>query len=152
MDIGSSYLPSELVSAFLYAQMEQAEQIIAKRRTLFDLYYDLLKPLEDDGFIRLPYIGSDCTSNGHIFYIVSNSLTERIMLIAHLKLAGIYAVFHYVPLHSSYGGKQFGRVSGTMDVTDNISDRLLRLPLYYEMSDVDVRFVAKNIDEFYRTL
>jgi dTDP-4-amino-4,6-dideoxygalactose transaminase len=152
VDIGSSYLPSELVSAFLYAQMEQAEQIVAKRRALFDLYYDLFKPLKDDGFISLPYIDSDCASNGHIFYIVSNSLAERIRLIAHLKQAGIYAVFHYVPLHSSFGGIQFGRVSGTMDVTDDISDRLLRLPLYYEMSDDDVRFVAGKIDEFYRAL
>ncbi len=150
VDIGSSYLPSELVSAFLYAQMEQADQIIIKRRRLFDQYYTLLRQLEKKGLIHLPYVDSDRASNGHIFYIITNSLAERTRLIEYLKKCGIYAVFHYVPLHSSPAGKRFGRVSGSAEVTDDISDRLVRLPLYYEMSEDDVQFVVEKLDEFYR--
>lgn len=149
VDIGSSYLPSELVSAFLYAQMDLADQIIAKRRALFDQYYALLKPIADKGLIRLPFIDCNCASNGHIFYIISDSLAERTKLIKHLKKSGICSVFHYVPLHSSQAGMQYCRVSGTMDVTNDISNRLLRLPLYYEMSENDVQFISEKIYEFY---
>ncbi len=152
VDIGSSYLPSELVSAFLYAQMDLADQIIAKRRALFDQYYALLKPIADKGLIRLPFIDCNCASNGHIFYIISDSLAERTKLIEHLKKSGICSVFHYVPLHSSKAGMQYCRVSGTMDVTNDISNRLLRLPLYYEMSENDVSYVVEKIKGFYRSL
>jgi dTDP-4-amino-4,6-dideoxygalactose transaminase len=150
VDIGSSYLPSELVSAFLYAQMEQAERIISKRRGLFDQYYNRLKPLEERGIIRLPFIDSECSCNGHIFYIITGSLDERTDLINYLKGEGIMAVFHYVPLHSSRAGRRFGRVKGSIEVTDDISSRLLRLPLYYEISDHDIEIVVDKINEFYR--
>jgi dTDP-4-amino-4,6-dideoxygalactose transaminase len=149
VDIGSSYLPSELVSAFLFAQMEQAEQIIARRRMLFDGYYSMLKLLEDKGIIHLPYLGSECACNGHIFYIITASFEERSRLIDHLRKQGVYAVFHYVPLHSSHAGKKFGRTSGSMDVTDSISDRLLRLPLYYEMDEKTLHFVADEVSRYY---
>jgi dTDP-4-amino-4,6-dideoxygalactose transaminase len=149
IDIGSSYLPSELVSAFLYAQMEQAEKIIEKRRKVFELYYSLLKPLEEKSIIRLPQISGDCSSNGHLFYIVTNSLTERTSLIEHLRKHGIYAVFHYVPLHSSPAGKRYGRISGKMNVTDDVSGKLLRLPLYYEISTEEVEMIAHLIRMFY---
>lgn len=149
VDIGSSYLPSELVSAFLYAQMEEAEKIVAKRRALFELYYRCLKPLEDKGLARLPFVQEGRVSNGHIFYIVTASLEERTRLAAHLKERGIHAVFHYVPLHSSTAGKRFGRVAGPVKVTDEISDRLLRLPLYYEMEEPVLSEVADAVLTFY---
>jgi dTDP-4-amino-4,6-dideoxygalactose transaminase len=150
VDIGSSYLPSELIGAFLYAQMEQAEQIIAKRRGIFDLYYSLLRPLEEKELIRLPYITtSDCSCNGHIFYIIMNSLGDRTKLIKYLKKNDILSVFHYVPLHSSPAGIKYGRIAGSMDVTNDISERLLRLPIYYEMEDVDVIYVVDRVKNFF---
>lgn len=150
MDIGSSYLPSELVSAFLFAQMEQVEKIIKKRQWIFDQYYIMLKPLEEQGIIRLPYIDSECASNGHIFYIITNSLDERTRLIEHLKEAGILAVFHYIPLHSSPAGMRYGRSVGDMRFTNDLSKRLLRLPLYYEMSEEELTSVVERIKIFYK--
>jgi dTDP-4-amino-4,6-dideoxygalactose transaminase len=150
VDIGSSFLPSELVSAFLFAQLELADKINAKRCHILDLYYHSLLPLEEKGFVRLPSIGKDCASNGHLFYVITRSLEERTALIEHLKAHDILAVFHYVPLHSSPAGMRYGRVSGDMSVTDDISDRLVRLPLYYEMKDEDVQAVAEAVYRFYR--
>jgi len=150
VDMGSSYLPSELVSAFLYAQMEQADKIIAKRRAVFDRYYSLLEPLQTKGVLRLPYIGNECASNGHIFYIITSSLAERTRLIGHLKENGIHAVFHYVPLHSSSAGRRFGREGSTMKVTDEVSETLLRLPLYYEIQDDEVCCITDKVKEFYK--
>ncbi|HRW81485.1 MAG TPA: DegT/DnrJ/EryC1/StrS family aminotransferase, partial [Desulfomonilia bacterium] len=150
VDIGSSYLPSELIGAFLYAQMEQAEKIIARRRMLFTAYRDALEPLERRGYVRLPVGGDKGSSNGHIFSILTGSLDERTRLIAHLRSKGIHAVFHYVPLHSSPAGTRFGRTAGSMEVTDSISDRLLRLPLYYEMDDDTVHLVADEVRRFYQ--
>jgi len=147
--IGSSYLPSELIGAFLYAQLEQAENIIATRRRLFNLYYNLLTPLEDKGLIRLPFIAKDCVSNGHIFYIITRNLEERGYLIEYLLERGVLAVFHYVPLHSSPAGLKYGRVSGSMRTTDDVSNRLLRLPMYYEMGDEKVNRVVGLINSFY---
>jgi len=150
VDIGSSFLPSELVAAFLYAQMENAEKIIAVRRRIFQRYYQLLSPLKEKARIGLPYIEPGSTSNGHIFYIITRSLDERTQLIEYLKKNGILAVFHYVPLHSSPAGTRYGRVSGDMKTTNDLSNRLLRLPLYYEMTDEDVTNVVKTIEKFYR--
>jgi dTDP-4-amino-4,6-dideoxygalactose transaminase len=149
VDVGSSYLPSELVGAFLCAQLEHSDEINAARCRIFDLYCEHLRPLEQQGRLRLPFIPSDCTANGHLFYIIIGSLEERTRLIDYLKSKGILAVFHYVPLHSSPGGRRFGRVRGDMSVTDSISDRLLRLPLYYGMSDEDVGRVASAVSGFY---
>jgi len=149
VDMGSSYLPSELVSAFLYAQMEQADKIIAKRREVFDLYYSLLEPLKTRGDLRLPYIENECSSNGHIFYIITSSLSERTRLISHLKDSGIHAVFHYVPLHSSTAGRKYGHEGSSMKVTDEISNTLLRLPLFYEIQKDDVLYITDKIKEFY---
>ena len=98
----------------------------------------------------LPYIEPGSTSNGHIFYIITRSLDERTQLIEYLKKNGILAVFHYVPLHSSPAGTRYGRVSGDMKTTNDLSNRLLRLPLYYEMTDEDVTNVVKTIEKFYR--
>ncbi len=150
VDIGSSYLPSDIIAAFLYAQMENADQIIAKRNLIYALYMEGLRPLAEKDYIHLPFILNDCCSNGHIFYIVTRSLKERTELARFLKEQGILAVFHYVPLHSSPAGKLYGRTSGTLKVTEMVSDCLLRLPLYYEMKDEDVHSVTDNIRKFYK--
>ena len=152
VDIGSSFLPSELIGAFLYAQLEQAEKISSRRCEIFALYYNSLKPLEDQGFLRLPIMGNDCRSNGHIFYIVTRTLDERSRLIEFLKKEGVLAVFHYVPLHSSPAGIKYGRVSGSMQCTTDLSNRLLRLPMYYEMTDDEVNQVVELLKRFYSGL
>ena len=110
VDLGSSFLPGELIGAFLYAQLEQAERVIATRCRTFNLYYDLLQPLEDKGLIRLPLVPEDCVCNGHLSYIIVRSLEERTRLIEFLREKGIWTVFHYVPLHSSPAGLKYGRV------------------------------------------
>ena len=150
VDIGSSFLPSELIGAFLYAQLEQAEKIIATRCQIYNRYYKLLKPLSEKERIRLPFTGEDCMNNGHIFYIITRSQTERTELIEHLKAKSILSLFHYVPLHSSPAGMKYGRVSGTMEMTDDISERILRLPMYYELTDGDIERVVEAMEEFYR--
>jgi dTDP-4-amino-4,6-dideoxygalactose transaminase len=149
VDIGSSFLPSELVAAFLYAQLEEAEKIIEARCRTFNLYYELLRPLETEGLIRLPLMRSECLCNGHIFYIIAKSLEERTRLIEYLRKNSILAIFHYVPLHSSPAGLRYGRVSGRMQVTDDLSNRLVRLPMYYEMEDDVVIRVVQLIKSFY---
>jgi dTDP-4-amino-4,6-dideoxygalactose transaminase len=150
VDIGSSYLPSELISAFLFAQMELADKVVEVRRRIFSRYLEMLKPLEEEGRIRLPFVDGQDSNNGHIFYVLVASLDERTRLIEYLGSKGIKAIFHYVPLHSSPAGKKYGRVSGCMDMTDELSDRLLRLPLYYGMSDDEVCRVADEVIRFFK--
>lgn len=147
MDIGSSYLPSELVSAFLYAQLERAGEITDKRCHICTSYSTQLAPLQRAGQLRCARFDDD--SNGHLYYIVTDSLATRSALIAHLKAEGISPVFHYVPLHSSPAGLKYGRASGSMQVTDDLSERLLRLPLYYEMTDEDVNQISQAVLGFF---
>jgi dTDP-4-amino-4,6-dideoxygalactose transaminase len=149
VEIGSSFLPSDLVAAFLYAQLEMTEKIIATRCRLFELYMKALRELEDKGIIRLPILHGECDCNGSSMYIITRSLDDRTRLIKNLEEHIIKAVFHYIPLHSSPLGIKFGRVSGCMDVTDDISERILRLPMYYEMAEEDVAKVVTSIQEFY---
>lgn len=145
VDIGSSYLPSELIGAFLYAQLEHAATITQERIRICQQYSVLLSPLETAGRIRL------CShiSNGHLFYLLTRSLEERTQLMQYLKQSGIGAVFHYIPLHSSPAGQKYGRVSGDMNVTNEISDTLLRLPVYYGINDSDIEYVVNKIQSFY---
>jgi dTDP-4-amino-4,6-dideoxygalactose transaminase len=147
VDIGSSFLPSELVSAFLYAQLEHADEITAKRCHICTAYTTQLLPLQEAGKLRLSMFDSD--SNGHMYYIILDSLDTRTQLISHLKAQGIYPVFHYVPLHSSPGGRKFGRTGSAMAVTDNLSERLLRLPLHYAMCDKDILRISIAINDFF---
>jgi dTDP-4-amino-4,6-dideoxygalactose transaminase len=147
VDIGSSYLPSELVSAFLYAQLERGDEITVQRCRICSAYAEQLAPLEQSGKLRLPRFDAD--SNGHMYYLLLDSLETRTALIAHLKAQGIHPVFHYVPLHSSPAGRKYGRVHGSMKVTDNLSERLLRLPLHYEMDDADVARISAAIRDFF---
>ncbi len=152
VDMGSSFLPSDMTAAFLYAQLEQAETIIQKRRDICDRYREKLNILEYRGIIRLAH-GESASGNhnGHIFYIITRSLEERIRLIGALKQENIHAVFHYVPLHSSPAGKKFCRTAGELKHTDELSNRVLRLPLYYEMDLDDVDRVADVIINFYNS-
>lgn len=147
-DIGSSYCPGEIVSAFLMAQLEQADIICARRRAIYDLYRDLLGPLGADGTVALPRT-TGTEVNGHIFWLLLESEAVRADLIRHLNSENINAVFHYVPLHSAPAGRRFGRQSGDLAVTDSVSNRLLRLPLYYALEDQEVYRVARSIFAFF---
>lgn len=147
VDIGSSYLPSELVSAFLYAQLERASEITSRRCHICSAYSEQLASLEQAGKLRLPHFDTD--SNGHMFYILLDSLATRTALIAYLKAQGIHPVFHYVPLHSSPAGRKYGRIGSAMKVTDDLNERLLRLPLHYEMSDEDIVRISLAIHDFF---
>lgn len=147
VDIGSSYLPSELIGAFLYAQLEHAEAITAKRRHICDAYAAQLAPLQQVGKLRLPNF--EANSNGHMFYLILDSLDTRTKLIAHLKVQGIHPVFHYVPLHSSPAGRKYGRTGSSMSVTDNFSERLLRLPLHYSLDDTDIERISRATHGFF---
>ena len=147
---GSSYLPSELNAAFLYAQLCKAQEIYDDRMKSWNLYYELLKPLQKDGKIELPFIPEECTHNAHMFYIKAKDITERTALITYLKKNEISTVFHYVPLHSAPAGEEYGRFSGEDKYTTKESERLLRLPMYYGLKDSDVEKVAECIKTFYR--
>lgn len=147
-DIGSSYCPGEIVSAFLMAQLEQADIICARRRAIYDLYRNLLAPLGADGTVALPRT-TGTEVNGHIFWLLLESEAVRADLIRHLNSENINAVFHYVPLHSAPAGRRFGRPSGDLAVTDSVSNCLLRLPLYYALEDQEVYRVARSIFAFF---
>lgn len=149
VDIGSSYLPSELIGAFLYAQLEHANPITAGRVRLCTAYREKLTPLAAEGRVRLPAATADTEANGHMFYLLTGSLSERTALIAFLLARGIHAVFHYVPLHSSPAGRRFGRAHGPLPVTDSASDRLLRLPLYHGMGEDELERVTEAVFAFY---
>ncbi|MBE9258825.1 dTDP-4-amino-4,6-dideoxygalactose transaminase [Dolichospermum sp. LEGE 00246] len=148
---GSSYLPGELIAAFLYAQLEEAEKIIAARLQVWDYYHQLLEPLEKSGKLRRPIIPPTCQHNGHMYYILLNSLQIRTSLISYLKEQGMSSVFHYVPLHSSPAGQHYGRVHGDMNNTNHVSDCLLRLPLFPELGLSQIETVVMAINSFFDT-
>jgi dTDP-4-amino-4,6-dideoxygalactose transaminase len=135
VDVGSSYLPSEILAAFLYAQLEAREQIHAKRRRIWNRYYEHLRGWAADQGVGLPFVPEDCDQAFHMFYLLMPNLEERGALIAHLKGQGILSVFHYLPLHVSEMGRRFGGKVGDCPVTEMISDRLVRLPFYNELSE-----------------
>ena len=130
MDFGSSYLPGEMVAAFLWAQMEEAELITQRRLHLWQQYHALLEPMEQKGYLRRPIIPADCKHNAHMYYILLADFNTRAQAIDHLKTRGISAVFHYVPLHTSPYGKKCGKTVGDLSVTRQAADTLLRLPLW----------------------
>ncbi len=148
VDIGSSYVPSEISCAFLYAQLELLEEIAARRRASYEFYRRALKPLEVEGLLRLPRIPEDCRSNYHMFYIVLRDRHARDELLGYLKSQNIHAVFHYIPLHSSPMGQKFGYTENDLPVTNDISGRLLRLPLYYDITKEEQTRVVDGIRAF----
>lgn len=149
VDIGSSYLPSEINAAFLYAQLEMASEINNDRLESWSQYYEGLRPLHEEGFIELPYIPQNCEHNAHMFYIKVRDLEERTELIDYLKQNGILSVFHYIPLHSSEAGLKYGRFHGVDLFTTQESERLVRLPMFYKLPKEDILKVIDHINNFY---
>jgi dTDP-4-amino-4,6-dideoxygalactose transaminase len=143
VDVGSSYLPSELIAAFLWAQMEEADAITQRRLAMWKTYHHWLADLEAAGKVRRPVIPGHCVQNAHMYYLLLPSLERRTDVIARLKKVGIQSVFHYVPLHSAPAGLQFGRSSGDLPVTGEMSDRLLRLPLWVGLEDQQSDVIRK---------
>lgn len=150
VDAGSSYLPSELNAAYLYAQLEKAEEINNNRLASWNHYYEELSELMEQGKIELPVIPEDCVHNAHMFYIKAKDLEERTRLIDYLKDNGIGAVFHYIPLHSAPAGIKYGRFSGEDVYTTKESERLLRLPMYYGLEENDRVKIIETIKTFYK--
>lgn len=134
-DLGSSYLPGELIAAFLSAQIEEAELITQRRLAIWDKYHLAFEVLEQKGLLKRPTIPSQCKHNAHMYYLLLPSLRERSLLMEQLKYAGVQSVFHYVPLHSSPFGLKAGRAHGPLDVTNDLSDRLLRLPMWIGLEE-----------------
>lgn len=149
LDIGSSFLPSELQAAFLYAHLEMADQIESDRLGSWNYYYDQLAGLAYSNKLLLPIIPHDCRQNAHLFYVKTQDRIEREALISHLLAHGIQAVFHYIPLHSSIMGIRHGRFAGQDIYTTRESERILRLPLYYQIAQADLDEVIGAITQFY---
>lgn len=149
VDAGSSYLPSELNAAYLWAQMEAADEIYNNRMTSWNQYHAMLEELETEGKIERPVIPEECVHNAHMYYIKVKDLKERTNLISFLKERGVGAVFHYIPLHSSPAGKEYGRFHGEDKYTTKESERLLRLPLYYGLKSEDIEYVVSCVKDFY---
>jgi dTDP-4-amino-4,6-dideoxygalactose transaminase len=149
VDIGSSYLPSDLLAAFLFAQLENMDKINKRREKIFNYYYKALIPLVNDGKIRMPYISSECQSNCHLFYIILENENIRNKLIDHLKSKEILSVFHYLPLHLSPIGRKMGYKEGQLPVTESYSERLLRLPFYFELLESDQDQIIYQIKIFF---
>jgi dTDP-4-amino-4,6-dideoxygalactose transaminase len=149
VDIGSSYLPSDMIAAFLLAQLEAADSLLVRRRALWERYHAGLASLERAGRLRRPIVPGGCAHNAHLYYVLLPDLATRMALMARLREAGVLAPFHYVPLHSAPAGRRFGRAAGPLPVTDAIADRLLRLPLWHDMSD-EPDFVIESIEAFFR--
>jgi dTDP-4-amino-4,6-dideoxygalactose transaminase len=150
VDMGSSYLPSEMNAAYLLAELEEADMINNNRLASWNAYYEQLKPLADAGRIELPVIPEECTHNAHMFYIKTKDIEERTALSSFLKQNDILAVFHYVPLHSAPAGSRFGRFHGEDKYTTNTFERLLRLPMYYGLEPDQVEYITDTIKKFYK--
>jgi len=149
VDIGSSFLPSDIIAAVLYAQLQNIDLIQSRRREIWNDYDKLLNPLAQQGFITTPYYPPGTTNNGHIYYLVCRSGKERDELMTHLKEQGILAVFHYLSLHRSlyYRDKHDGR---TLPNADRFSDCLLRLPFYFQLKEKEIQYISRQINEFYK--
>lgn len=150
INYGSSYLPSDMNAAYLYAQLEIAEEINDARLTIWNRYYENLAPLAEAGKIELPVVPEGCVHNGHMFYLKAKDIEERTALIAYLKDKGIHAVFHYVPLHTAPAGLKFGRFHGEDRYTTRESERLLRLPMYYGLELGQADYICETLGKFYR--
>lgn len=149
-DYGSSYLPSDMNAAYLYAQLELADEITQARMNRWNQYRELLTPLADEGRIELPYIPPHCKHNAHMFYIKTKDMEERTRLDAFLKERGVHAVFHYIPLHSAPAGRKYGRFHGEDRYTTRESERLFRLPMFYTLTEDEVTYITDQVKAFYR--
>jgi dTDP-4-amino-4,6-dideoxygalactose transaminase len=145
VDLGSSYLVSDIGAAFLWAQLEQAREITAKRIAVWEAYHVAFEDLENEGRLRRPVVPDHCSHNAHMYYVLLETRRDRVRFIQHLSDAGVNAVSHYVPLHSSPAGVRYGRVHGSLNVTDDVSKRLLRLPLWIGLTADDAAYVADAV-------
>ncbi len=150
INYGSSYLPSDMNAAYLYAQLELAEEINDARLKIWNTYYEGLKGLEEQGKIDLPVVPEGCVHNAHMFYIKTRDLEERTAFISFMKEKGILPVSHYVPLHTAKAGRKFGRFHGEDIYTTKESERLVRLPLYYGLTEEQNMYIVEKVKEFYR--
>lgn len=151
VDVGSSYLPSDILAAFLWAQFERIEQIQQQRLEIWNFYHTAFTDLEDQEKVRRPIVPSHCKQNAHMYYLLTSDLETRTALIAHLKAQGVQAAFHYVPLHSAPAGRKYGRAVNNLDITNQVSDRLVRLPLSATMSLEDANLISSLVLDFYKT-
>lgn len=147
VDIGSSYIGSDLLAAYLWAQFEKLDEIQRRRKTIFDLYYNGLKHLEDKGILHLPKIPSYAESNYHMFYIIVENESIRNKTLKLLRESKIHAVFHYIPLHLSQMGQKLGYNTGDLPLTEDLSSRIIRLPFYFELSDSEINYIVNKINE-----
>ena len=152
VEAGSSYLPSDMNAAYLWAQLEIADMIYDNRMHSWNMYYEMLSPLAQEGLIELPFIPEHCTHNAHMFYIKTKDLEQRSALIAFLKQREISTVFHYIPLHNAPAGQRYGRFHGEDRFTTSESERLLRLPMYYGLTEEKVSAVCEGIQAFYKQI
>ena len=150
VEAGSSYLPSDMNAAFLWAQLQEADKINNDRLAAWDRYYKGFEQLEQEGFVTRPFIPEECKHNAHMFYLKAEDLETRTKLISFLKENGVMAVFHYVPLHSAPAGEKFGEFVGEDKYTTKESDRLVRLPMYYGLSESETDKVIEKVIEFYK--
>lgn len=149
VDLGSSYLPGELIAAFLFAQMEEAKAITQQRTKTWTRYHSFFESLEAAGHLRRPVIPADCTHNAHMYYLLVSNLDQRTRLLEWLRARGVLSVFHYVPLHASPAGQRFARTSGSMAVTEELAERLVRLPLMVELSRGDADKICSDVADFF---
>ena len=150
VEAGSSYLPSDMNAAYLWAQLQKADEINENRLQSWNRYYEGLKDLKEAGKIELPYVPEYCEHNAHMFYIKAKDLEERSALISYLKANGVTALFHYIPLHTAPAGKEYGRFHGEDKYTTKESERIIRLPMYYELDEQDAKKVMDLIHTFYK--
>lgn len=149
VDVGSSFLPSDILCAFLLAQLEESDYILQQRMEIWNYYHQAFEGLEQQGKIRRPVVPAHCEHNAHMYYLIVDDLKTRTSLLAWLKQQGVQATFHYVPLHSAPAGLKYGRTAGTLAVTDNVSDRLTRLPLGAGMTLMEAKYVAEAVLTFF---
>ena len=149
VDYGSSYLPSDMNAAYLYAQLEMADEINSYRLNIWNTYYEGLKNLQSEGILELPTVPEGCVHNAHMFYIKAKDFDERTKLIAFLKENDILSVFHYIPLHTAPAGMKYGEFRGEDKYTTKESERLTRLPLYYGLTKEQNEYIIDKVREFY---
>jgi len=150
MNYGSSYLPSELNAAYLWAQLEVADEINKSRMNAWEYYYNELNSLQKEGYIELPHVPEECTHNAHMFYVKAKDLEERSRLIQYMNERDVNCVFHYIPLHSAPAGKKFGKFIGEDVYTTKESERLMRLPMFYNITEEQTEKVVKTLKAFYK--
>lgn len=150
VNYGSSYLPSDMNAAYLWAQLELAQKITDVRLARWNQYNELLQPLKQRGILELPTVPEGCIHNAHMYYIKTKNIEERTRLIDFLKENGILAVFHYIPLHTAPAGIRFGEFRGEDVYTTRESERLLRLPMFYTLTEAEVEYIVGKVKEFYR--